>query len=844
MAVRFDGAGLTYGELDARAERLAARLRARGVGPEILVGICADEGLERVAAVLAVFKAGGAYLPLDPAHPRERLAFMMEDSRMSVLLAQGHLLPRLPENRAAVVLLEDGTATVSAISAVPRARPENLAYVIYTSGSTGTPNGVLVPHGPAVRLVRQAIEHFRVDRASRVLQSVSFSFDASVLETWMAFASGATLCLGRREERTSGEAMAGLIRREGITTAVLTPSTLGFLPEDGVPGLKTASVGGESCPAEVASRWAPRLDRLLNCYGPTEATIYASAHVCAGSYTKEPPIGRPNAGTWMVVLDSQGQPVPAGVPGELWIGGEALARGYLDRPALTADRFRPDPFAAGRRLYRTGDRVRWNARGELEFLGRVDRQVKIRGLRIELGEIEAALGSHPAVAECAVLARDERLVAFFVPRGTGLQEPGKALREHLRHRLPDYMVPAVFLPLAALPLTPTGKVDRRSLAKLRATAEREAREGRETVAAAMEPRDALELRLVQIWKESLGISNLGIRDNFFELGGHSLLAVKLMARVRQELGRDLPLAALFAGGTVEEMARLLRSEEPRLSSLVGIRTEGSATPFFCVHPAGGDVLAFAALARALGPIRPFYGLQSRGLEGGEPLSSLEEMAAAYLEEVREVQPEGPYLLGGWSLGALIAFEMARQLEAAGEDVALLAVLDSSPRIAGGTEPDDLDVLLDIAAYVEQFWKASLKVTRDELAGLNPAERLDLLAGRLQAADLLPPGAGAERVRRILEVYKANARAVSRYEPAFYPGRVTLFKAAVAALPPGPAPAGEEDYGWGKVSGEPVEVCTVPGTHTGFLTEPHVRTLAHELATRLEAAAGEAMEDAE
>jgi thioesterase domain-containing protein len=287
------------------------------------------------------------------------------------------------------------------------------------------------------------------------------------------------------------------------------------------------------------------------------------------------------------------------------------------------------------------------------------------------------------------------------------------------------------------------------------------------------------------------------------------------------------------------MARLLRSEEAsRPSSLVGIQTAGTGTPFFCVHPAGGDVLAFAALARALGSDRPFYGLQSRGLEGGEPLTSLEEMASAYIEEIRAVQPAGPYLLGGWSLGALIAFEMARQLDATGEEAALLAVLDSSPSIAGGAEPDDVDILLDVASYVEQFWKASLGVTRDELTDLDPAERLDLLADRLQAADLLPPEAGAGRVRRILEVYKANARAVSRYEPAFYPGRVTLFKAAAT-----PLPDGEEDYGWGRISGEPVEVCAVPGTHTGILTEPHVQALAQELAARLESAADEEMEDA-
>jgi amino acid adenylation domain-containing protein len=834
VALRCDGAGLTYGELDARANRLAARLRALGISPEVLVGIAAEEGPERVVAVLAVFKAGGAYLPLDPAYPRDRLAFMLEDSRVPVLLTQEPLLARLPETRAEVVLLED-REPVFPETRGERARPDNLAYVIYTSGSTGTPNGVLVQHGSAVRLIRQAIEHNRVDRASRILQSVSFSFDASVLETWMALASGATLCLCRPEDKVSGEALAGLIRRERVTVAVATPSTLGSLPADAVPTLRAVSVGGESCPGEVASRWVPRLDRLLNCYGPTETTIYASAHLCAGTYRKEPPIGRPNAGTRMFVLDPQGQPVPVGVPGELWTGGEALARGYLDRPGLTAERFRPDPFSPGMRLYKTGDRVRWLADGNLEFLGRIDLQVKIRGLRIELGEIEAALGGHPVVSECAVLVREEggspRLVAYLVPRAADVLDLGKILREHLRARLPDYMVPASFLVLPALPLTPAGKVDRRALSKLRATAERSA--------ASIEPRDTLELELAQLWQEVLGVPRIGVQDDFFELGGHSLLAMRLMARIRQELGHDLPLSVLFVGGTVEEMARLLRAGGPDRvpPCLVGIRTEGSGLPFFCVHPAGGDVLAFAPLARALAG-RPFYGLQSRGLAGGEPLATIEEMAALYLEEIRGVQPQGPYLLGGWSLGALIAFEMARQLDAAGEEVALLAVLDSTPDLAGGgPQPDELDFLLDIAVYIESFWRADLGLTRADLVDLGSEERLELLTAQLQSVDLLPPGAGVERVRRILEVYQANARAVQAYRPTFYPGQVTLFRAVDGA-----AAASADDYGWGRISGQ-VEVCPVPGTHMTLMTEPCVRTLAQEFGVRLEAAAGEPMEDA-
>jgi amino acid adenylation domain-containing protein len=852
VAVRFQGRSVTYGEMDARSARLAARLRRAGVGPESLVGIFAEEGVESLVGVLGVLRAGGGYLPLDPGHPRDRVAFMLGDAGVRALLVEPRLIDRLPEHEAAIVPLagldepdeptEPTEDTEQQDASIAEATPDNLAYVIYTSGSMGRPNGVAVCHRSAVHLIRRAVEELEVGPHSRVLRSVSFSFDASVLETWLALATGAALCVATGEERLSTEALAALIRREEVSIMVATPAVLGQLTPAELPSLRDITVGGDRCPAEVAARWSPPqsgLRRLFNCYGPTETTIYALAESCEGPYRKEPPIGRPLPNYQGYLLDRAMRPVPVGVAGELYVGGAGVVRGYLGRPELTAERLVPDPFGGerGARLYKSGDLVRQLPDGRMEFLGRVDRQVKIRGLRIELGEIEAALGSHDEVRDAAVLVRDGRdgrdghgdtqLVACVVPReGEGSRDFATALRDHLRGRLPEYMVPSRIAFLDALPLMPTGKVDRNALERMKL-------EPRPEDLERIEPRDVLEMRLAHIWEEVLDLPRVGVREDFFELGGHSLLAVRLLSRVQQELGRELPLTALFQSGTVERMAELLRrGADSAPSSLVPIQPAGAEPPLFFVHPAGGDVLCYAALARHLGPDQPFYGLQARGMEVEEPLpDSLESAAASYMEELRRVQPVGPYRLGGWSLGGVIAFEMARQLTLEGEEVSLLAIVDSAPDVAAMEGPeDDAGYLMDIVRYVESLWGKDLRLESADLEGLGEEEQLALVLERLREADFLPPGAGPERLGRILRVYRANSRNARRYTPGFYPGRVTLFRAAdvpVEALPGGP------DLGWGAVSERPVEVHAVPGTHLTLLAEGNVETLARRLRASLE-----------
>ncbi|HEX2091920.1 MAG TPA: amino acid adenylation domain-containing protein, partial [Longimicrobiaceae bacterium] len=470
-AVVHGDAFLTYGELDARAEALAEEVRARGIGPEVRVGVCLERGIGAVVALLGVLRAGGVYVPLDPAYPAERLAFMLADSGVRLVLTAAPIASHLHSFAGEVLLVDDLPARAArpVFGAVAPARPvspEHLAYIIYTSGSTGTPKGVMVTHGAAATLLSTAVEIFGARPGSRVAHTASLSFDASLLEIFLALLSGATLHVADRDTVLSAEALGSLLRERQIDLWVSTPPMLELLAEGEFPALRTVSTGGDRCPGELAARWS-RGRRLLNVYGPTETTVFATWHLCRPGAAEAPPIGKPAAGARAYVLDTALQLVPAGIPGELYVGGAGVARGYLGRPELTAERFVPDPFSPvpGERLYRSGDRARWRADGELEFLGRTDAQVKIRGLRIEPGEVEAALLAHPRVRAAAVVMREDtpgrRMLVAYVVVEEGVT--ATKLREAVHRLLPEYLVPGAVVLLDALPLTPAGKVDRRAL---------------------------------------------------------------------------------------------------------------------------------------------------------------------------------------------------------------------------------------------------------------------------------------------------------------------------------------------------------------------------------------------
>jgi amino acid adenylation domain-containing protein len=837
VAASFGEEELTYAELGDRAGRLTRRLRGLGVGPEAVVGVYLERSLDLLVSLFGVLEAGGAYLPLAPDYPRERLAWMIEDARPAVLLAHRGLVPDLPAVASLLVLDPADLGDEPALAVETGAAgsdPANLAYVLFTSGSTGRPKGVMISHGAIANRMLWMLRRFPFGPDDRVLQKTPFSFDASVWELFLPLACGARVVLAQPGGHQDSAYLVQAVQRYGVTVLQLVPSMLRiFLEEEDVrrcTSLQRVFAGGEALPKEVCERFDEQLEaELCNLYGPTEVSIDSSFWPFRrGELRASVPIGRPLDNLRTLVLDRVFQPVPVGAPGELYVSGVGLARGYVGRPDLTAERFLPDPWSVepGARLYRTGDRVRHGADGLLEFLGRADHQVKIRGFRIEPGEIEAALADQPGIESAVVLVRDDLpggpgLVAYFVAEEGTAPSAGE-LRRALRDRLPDYMVPSLFVELGSLPFTPSGKLDRRALFQIRPEVVRDGASGW------MPPRDMVELELLRIWEDLLGVRPVGVAEDFFDLGGHSLLAVRLFARIEASFGCKLPLALLFQVRTVERLAATLRKGRtagPGLpeSPLVAIQPGGDRPPFFCVHAVGGSALSYALLAHQLGSDQPFYGLQAQGLDGGAPSADgIEEMASRYVEAIREVQSSGPYCLGGWSMGGLVAYEMARQLRARGEEIALLAMIDTP--IPAAEPESDLDRLagfaLDLGLPLER-----LGISREELAARDREQLLSDLLKWGRTSQVLAPDLEEPHLRRLYAVYEANLRAVALYQPRLYDGLIAFFKAAESS---------GTHLGWERFAAGGVEVRDVPGGHYSLVREPEVRGLASKLGAALAA----------
>ncbi|HYL05686.1 MAG TPA: AMP-binding protein, partial [Thermoanaerobaculia bacterium] len=767
--------------------------------------------------------------------------------------------------------------------------PDNAAYVLYTSGSTGVPKGVVVSHRTAVNRLRYQVAA-DLEPGARVLQRTRLGFDVSVVEIFAPLWTGAAVVLTAAAGQQDPAYLARLVDRQQVTNANAPPALLPALLAETAfrrcRSLRRVVVGGDRVPGELPGRFhaafaagegaAGPAPPLVARYGPTEAAISVAEWRCrpgepAGSTV---PLGRPIAGARLYVLDRGLREVPPGAPGELCIAGVGLARGYLGRPDLTAAAFVPDPFGGGSgaaamepreaagggtaasgggRLYRTGDLARHRADGALEFLGRIDRQVKVRGYRIELGEIEAVLVAHPDVREAAAAvwrpgdSGDERLVGYVVPRGGAAPASGE-LRRALAAKLPDYMVPADFVVLERLPMLPSGKLDRRSLP---APSPRQGPGDGE--AGYVAPRTPLEEMLAGLWSEVLGVERVGVRDSFFALGGHSLLAVRLMGRIRERCGRELPLATLFRAATVERLAGLLLAGTAPATRMAVVELTPPvngfrARPFFCVHPAGGNVLCYAELARALGPDQPFYGLQLPDLEVLGPTPTVETLAAHYVGALAAVVPAGPYALGGWSLGGAIAYEMACQLRAAGREVDLLALIDPSPLLWQPPVDQTGEALLaaqfayDLLA-ISAGWPDAEAAARDgaprslaDLRRLDPELRLSAMVAAAQAKGWLPPELGINDVQRLFALFRATRRALDRYRPAPYPGRLTLVLASRREAATDPAAS------WAALAGGGAEIELLPGDHYAIVRPPVVALLAQALRGRLAALDRRSAED--
>ncbi|HEX7721554.1 MAG TPA: amino acid adenylation domain-containing protein [Pyrinomonadaceae bacterium] len=822
---------LTYRELNERANQLAHYLRDRGVQSDTMVAMCLQRSPDLIVALLGILKAGGAYVPLDPSYPAERLELMMSDSGAPLLLTEKSLVERLPFADAGTICIDElAGELIQQSKANPGTicGPDNLAYVIYTSGSTGKPKGVLVPHRSVVNLLASVRKTPGMTSQDVVLAITTVSFDIAVSEVILPLTVGAKIVLVNREVAADGVQLLRTVRDQKVTFIDATPATWRLLLAagwDGTPGL-TAICTGEAMPQDLAVSLTARAAHVWNGYGPTETTVWSSFYEVPQTAGRVL-IGRPIANTALYVLGANFEPVPPGVTGELFIGGEGVTHGYHKRPELTAERFLPDPFRPGSRMYKTGDVARFLPDGNLECLGRNDNQVKLRGYRIELGEIETALMDHHAVREAVVVAQkdsgDKHLVAYLVPRNGNLRND--EVREFLRTRLPDYMVPSVFVTLESLPLSPAGKVNRRALPDP-GEFTRESDKG--FTAASNE----LELKLTRIWEQVLRVHPIGVDENFFDLGGHSLLAVKLFAEIEKSFGKNLPLATLFQAPTVRQLARVLRDEgwQSVWSSLVMIQPGGARTPFFCIHAAGGNVLEYHDLARLLGPDQPFYGLQAKGLDGkSEPHTNIKEMAAHYIKEMREIQPEGPYFLGGRSSGGTIAFEMACQLEVIEEKVTLLALLDTYP--AGYFK------LLPGSSTRGQRMARRMKKWRSHVTNLRALDSGDKIRYLLNKMTYAPAKAKHKIYRRAYKLYRRfgrplppvlqnieeiNFAAVKDFEPQVYAGDVTLFLASDLT----------SDYdlhdGWKELVRGKIETHEISGNHINIIKEPHVGALAAQL----------------
>lgn len=826
-AIVYAGQTYAYAWLDQEATALSSRLIAAGVGADCLVGIALERSVEMIVSLLAVLKAGGAFLPFDPNYPHERLKFTLADARPRWCLTHDATIDALPLG-GTKLLWRDRQGLLLVGRRRDRAKRiemtggEQLAYAIYTSGSCGLPKAALLTQRGLANLLAAQRSLLCLRPGRRVLQFASLAFDAAVWEIFGTLSSGATLVLADDRDLIPGDNLRQFIQRQRIDTLTLPPSVLSLLGAGELPTLKTIVVAGEACSGAVATRWS-RGRRFINAYGPTEATVCATAYECPRGAQPAPPIGAPLPGVEFMLLDGELRPVARGEAGELCIAGEGLARGYLNRPELTAEKFIRHALVqhVDGRLYRSGDLARLREDGQLEFLGRIDRQVKVRGVRIELDEITAAIERHPAVETAVTLIAgdgiDER-VAGFVLRCSDQSVTASVLRAWLRPWLPMAMLPASLTFVDRWPRLPNGKIDEAALLALREKAvcrianQAAAELPTNATSHASTTTDAPVDLVCDLFRRVLPAPGVGPGDDFFALGGDSLKAMELLIEVERRFGRTLSIGQFLRGPTAESLARWLAGGAPRRDAvLLPLQKQGSGTPLFLVHPAGGSVVCYHALVRALGKKRPCYGLQSPALVAQEPPpASIEALAERYLTEIASVAPDGECLLAGWSLGGLVAYEMACRLRAAGHAPAGLVLIDSGVLYSFQLLREFVSTA-DVPAFM---WS-----TADR-------ERMYEHVRRHAGSLLLPAKAGEAVSRRVFDVFWANVEAAYHYSPPDYEGSITLVTSEQAKGKHHPLRE------WRRRCGE-IHAVELAGTHLELLQPPLVKRLVEVIRSTLD-----------
>lgn len=836
-AVIGPGGQLSYAELDGRAEQLAHYLRSCGVRDGAPVGLCVQRSLEMIIGIVGILKAGGAYVPLDPAYPADRLAHALDATGAAVILTQAGVRDALPPMAARVIRLDADWAEIArgaaardgvAADAPAAARPEQLAYIIFTSGSTGQPKGVPVTHRNLVASTTARFTYYP-DPVGRFLLLSSVAFDSSVAGIFWALCQGGALVLPEHKQEQDVAAIAESIARHSVTHTLCLPSLYDVLLDYAAPGqldtLKVVIVAGESCRPDLPRKHDRCLPgtALYNEYGPTEGTVWCTAYrIPSGEDRRSVPIGRPIPNARSYILDHTLAPVPIGVAGELYIGGAGVVAGYWKRPDLTAQRFvefDPAPYGPRERLYKTGDLARWLPDGTIEFLGRTDRQVKIRGFRVELEEIESVLAQHPAVSEAVVVAQPnaagDTILAAYASEMPESGVGGPALRSYLAQKLPAYLVPQAVMVLPTIPLTPNGKVDRNALPPA-VVSDVAAAAGADR--ARVPPRNALEAEMIALWEALLSVAPVGATDDFFTLGGHSLLAARLFAEIERRYGVRLPVASMYREATPAHIAKLIGRHKGYSDwySLIVIQMHGTRPPFYCVHDIDGCVGDYRVWAKYLGPDQPFFGLGARGFGNEPPFDSIPTMAAHYVDEVLSIQPDGPYFIGGYGFGGIVAFEMAQQLWAHGHaDVLPILINTEAPGVNYRRAPVTWRSLSGFAANLPHWARDAAQVgAPDVLANLRrklapPAEIADV--GAIPRFD--HETSDVNQYKDLIS--GAHLHALRMYAPRIFPGTIVMLRTQRQPLWSSFAP----DLGWGHLARGGVVTRSVPGSMTTILSRP-------------------------